>query len=525
MASVPTLIQHVVWSSNWQVDFGNDFRLVLPNATLFQNCLIFKFLYPTSVKWIRITDNMGNQWPLTPTMSVDDTTNNVRLAVYIMPAMPAGVQTLFVNFNAAIQGFNPAFQEWAGFALSNILDGTPQTTFNQPNPIAAAALTTSVANSAVFQIAQSTDSGTAASGFGNGFHIFNVPTGTFIQTDPQNAGYYCQYQIQATPGSVTPSANVVPAPGGAYGFAIIAFALKTADTGTLPSPVGTRVIGSFHLRIAGSGAPGNQNYAIQWPTFGNLLVGGATDPSSVIRLVGATGNVSGIWANVPDGGNASLIYKTNAINSTAEVLSVTLNDGAAHNYVQGVWWDFYQGGAFDVANNTGGGVTFGPGNSTPPAPIVPQIAEGVTVVYWGLNTGPPDAIESPANAYMASVFYSGENDLTDMDNGDMNAIYIFNSNTVQNWVLHNTATTTGYGFVAATFGGTLQPQAPFKYFANGAFQANSFVEGGLNTNQIVKMFANTQAQINSMVEVATPVSTKHFANGEVQSTQFLEFMY
>lgn len=475
---------------------------------------------------------MGNIWPYAPTLTITDTSNLVVFGLYIMPAMPAGIKIITVDFDASIQGFNPAFQEWAGIAAgtgsgNSIFDGTPTSNFNIPNPIASGSITTAVANSIVFQFAQSTDFGSDASGFHNGFQIYNANTGTFIQTDPQNAGYFSQQQIQTVAGAVNPSANVVPAPGGAYGFATHTFALKTDPTiGTL-GPVGTRVIGIHHLRLNGSGAV-TANYAVQWPTYGNLLVGGCSDPASTISITGVVGNVSGTWSVVNVGTNqaASLVYKDHSANSsTGEVLSVQLHDLAAHNYVQGCWYDVANGGNFDNSNFLTGSTTFGPGNSTPNVPITPGVNTGITIVQWGISSGPPDSVVNPANAILDSAFYTGYTDPSSMDNGDFFGHFVFANNAVQNWILHDTVSTTGFGATLATFNGPLPANDPIKFYANGAFQANAIVEGGLSTGQGPKLFANVTAQINNIVEVSSPATNKMYANGQLQTTQIIEFLY
>lgn len=528
-----TLVQHVQYATSGSVDNGNHFKTTIPNPTLFQNCWLFKVAYPSTTKWIRVTDNLGTVWPPQPTISVTDTTNGAVVGIYIMPAMPAGLTTIWTDFGPppganGIMNFSPAFMEWAGIDIVNVIDGTPTSTFNQANVIASGSVTTAVANSAVFQIAQATDFGPGNSGFSDNITIFDHQTGTFIQTDPQNTGYFCQYQIQATPGPVNPGANaefsVTP---GAYGFCTITFALKAnTSAGTLPSPIGTRVVGAFHMRFTGTGAAGNLSYAAQWPTFGNLLVAGCSDPFASIQIVGITGNVSGAWNVITTSGeDAQMLYKTNATNSTNEVLSITINDKSVHLYVQGIWWDIINGGAFDTSNITVGSTGFGPGNSTPVAPITPGVNTGITVVYWGLQSGPADLIVTPPGAFLGSGLYTGYTDTSTWDNGDTYAYYIFNTNATQNWVLHDTVTTAGFSWTGATFAGTLQPQAPTKFYGNGAMQANVFVEGSLSGSQITKIHANTTAEVNSMAEISGLTRTKVQANGQIQTPQFLEFRY
>lgn len=77
------------------------------------------------------------------------------------------------------------------------------------------------------------------------------------------------------------------------------------------------------------------------------------------------------------------------------------------------------------------------------------------------------------------------------------------------------------GTISLVQGSSIVIVPTFKFYANGAYQASSFVEGnsGLPINTILRMYANGEAQINSMSEGPT----QHlFANGIFQATQFIE---
>lgn len=449
--ATPTLIQHVVWVGNGNSETGNAFKFVLPNATLASNCLVLVLQYPSTATLNSITDNKSNTWSTTPAKSVTDAGNSMTEAVFVLAGATAGVTTITVTFSAAQNGVEAAFQEWYNIATSSPLDGSAAQ-LATTTAVSSGSFNTTVDGDLILHVVGCTDNGSAGlSGNLNGFTKVAKATGYTLSQVNLSDGYFSEYQVQATHGATNPSATVTVT-AGAFTFPSITIALKSASAGTSPSATAVRVFGMLHSRIIGTGAVGNQNYNWQFPTTGNTLVQTISDPVNSIKLVGVSGTSSGTWTAISStGGDSQACYKTSATASTDEMLTVTINDATNHQYMQGITYDIVNGGAFDTSVHHDDGASFGPGNSSASS-LTPGVSAGITVAVAGIATGPPDSISTPSGAVFVPVTYTGETDLSFMDNGDFHGIYVYSSNAAQSWVFHNTATSAGgYNMLLMSF--------------------------------------------------------------------------
>jgi hypothetical protein len=443
----PTLVQHVSWVGNGNSETGNAFVLRLPNPTGANNLLLLDLLYPSSVTSVSITDNATggtNTWPTTPTVTVTDSGNAMKDGVFILPGAFGGVTAITVTLNAAKNGFKPTFQEWYNVATTSPTDGSASA-LATTSSVSSGSFNTTTNGDLILHFAGCTDNGSGGlDGSIDGFSKVVKATGYTLSQVDLTDGYFSEYQIQSTAGATNPAATITVT-AGSFTFPSMTLALKAATAGTAPTAT-PRVFGMLHSRIIGTGATGNVSYPWQFPTHGNTLVSDFSDPEAAIALVSISGATSGSWTTVTTSGQeAQAAYKTSATASTDEMLTVTLNDAIDHVYIQGITYDIVGGGSFDQSVSTVGSTTFGPGNSTPAVSLTPGVTSGIVVAVFGLNTGPPDSVVTPSCATFLSVTYTGETDLSYMDNGDFHAICYYSSNAAQSWVFHNTASTSGFG--------------------------------------------------------------------------------
>lgn len=443
----PTLVQHVSWVGNGNSETGNAFVLRLPNATGANNLLVLELQYPSNVTTVTITDNATggtNTWPSTATVSVTDAGNAMTDGVFILPGAFGGVTAITVTLNAAKNGFKPEFQEWYNVATSSPADGHASQLATTTS-VSSGSFNTTTNGDLILHFAGCTDAGSGGlDGSIDGFSKVVKATGYTLAQVNLTDGYFSEYQIQSTAGATNPSATITVT-AGSFTFPSLTLALKAASAGTAPT-VTPRVFGMLHTRIIGTGAAGNVSYPWQFPTVGNTLVSDYSDPEAAIALVSISGTASGSWTTLTTSGQeAQAAYKTSATASTDEMLTVTLNDAIVHGYIQGITYDIIGGGSFDQDVTTVGSTNFGPGNSTPAVSLTPGVTSGIVVAVIGVNLGPPDSVVTPSCGKFLSVTYTGESDLSYMDNGDFHAICYYSSNAAQSWVFHNTANTAGFG--------------------------------------------------------------------------------
>lgn len=524
--ATPTLVQHVVWIGSGNGDTsGNAFILRLPNATLSNNCQVLCLQYPSTATLSSIAGNV-NSWSTTPVKSVTDSGNSMTQAVFVLAGATAGDTQITVTFSAAQQGFEAAFQEWNNIATTTPTDGSAAVVATVKTALASGSFNTTTDGDLILHFVGCTDNGSAGvSGHFNGITQFTKATGCTLSQVNLTDGYFSEYQIQATHGATNPSASCT-ATASLVSFPSITIALKSAAAGTAPSATATRVFGMLHSRIIGTGGTGNLAYNWQFPTTGNTLALTVSDPTNSIKLVSVSGTASGSWTAISSsGGDSQGCYKTSATASTDEMLTVTLNDATAHAYVQGVTYDIVNGGAFDQAVHHDDGTSFGPGNSSASS-LTPGVASGIVLAVAGIATGPPDSVVTPSGAVFLCTNYTGQSDLSFMDNGDFHAAFVYGSNAAQSWVFHNTATSAGgYDMLLISFAAATSAQAavawspstppgrrgPKRTFPRQAWPSVTIrnLTSNLSATQATSATLAKQAQLTrSATEASTPTLVK-----------------
>lgn len=456
--AVPGLVQHVQWRSNDSSEAlgGNAFKFTLPNNTLASNCLIMALTYPSAVTSVTITDNIGNTWPATPTVSVTDSGNSAIFAVFILLGATAGVNVITVTFNAVQFGVHAAFQEWYNIATASALDTSNSINVNDVSAnlgvggnrlyqLTGAPISPTTNGDLIMQFGRCTDQGGAEV---PGTVNFMLPLAPFSLVQADNVmGYFCQTWVQPLAAAINPVSQVhIPAPPSDWNAIVVA--LKSANAGTAPSSTAARIVGVSHFSI-----PTTPNvtstYNQQFPTMGTMQAFGISDPGGSTTLVTPLASANARGNIQPTG-----VVRTNATSNSQfgyivkgqpnpnEIFTLGATD-TPHGYYQGVAYDAVNLGNFDTDIDAALG-SFGPGNS-PAQSFTPGVSNGIAFNVTGQSTGPPDALVTPAAGFFISTFYTNETDLSKMDNGDFHAVLTFSSNAAQSWVYHNTAATSGAG--------------------------------------------------------------------------------
>jgi hypothetical protein len=404
--SIPTLIQHVTTSSNYDPsELGNNFRIHLADPALASNCVILGIRYPDAPgRTVTIADDRGNAWLTGPTVS----NNGIRSRIFYVTGVIAGTRDIIVTFDAKLSGFQAQISEFYNVAVNFALDGSSGSA-TSPNPaIAAGSLTTTVPGDLVYNYVTTNDFGATITSItaGAGF--------TLLSADRLRASA-AQYTVRTQAGAVNPAMTVASASGTMNSLAI---ALKGAAAGTPPAP-GIRVTHVYHGYWLGSPAK------LQFPSTGNLLVlatSFGTGNSNISSIASTPGNT---WTKVTlppvDTTDPQMLYAANAV--TGPNLEFAINASAA--FLQFVIYDVtgaatvpFDSAAKASGNNASNGPILG-------APQISSTGRGLIIATLPMGHGPPVNCTT-AGCLFDGVTYPGEADGSTFESSDGYA-HLYNS--------------------------------------------------------------------------------------------------
>jgi trimeric autotransporter adhesin len=460
--ATPTPVQRVGWLSNQSAESGAAFILPLPNPTGASNCLLLWFQVSTTGSGtIAVTDAAGNTWPSSPSYSVTDSGNAMKLCLYILPgaaAITASGMTppwIKVSFGSGgttkVYGFQPQFAEFYNVATSSPVDGTPTHTLQAPaknGTVQAGSVTTTVNGDLVLQFCTITDNGeNGLSGAFDGLSVITPDSSgnfTLLLADIAN-GTACQYYVQPTAGAINPGFSGTWT-ASATSWPTITVALKAASAGTAPSATAARMAGVqwFYLKQGTSPTP----YKVQFPTFGSAFAANCSIQNNAVDWTATSGSVSGSWTmcSLPSG-SAQAGYKVGTAGSN-EILTITSTIPAGDSLI-GVVVDWMNVSAFDNVfyNNSGSGSA----GTTPPTVVTPGVSNGVWFSVMALLTGPPNAMVSPSGGIYMCPNYTGQTDASVMTDGDCWGWGSFSSTSTFDVEYNDTQASGGYNGVVMTF--------------------------------------------------------------------------
>jgi len=414
-AATPMLVQHATWGVNGgsSETGGNTFRFSLPNASLSGNCLVFALNYHYSAtRKITITDNKGNSWPSTPSVSVTDSGNVETTSLWVLPNATTGTQVITVVFDASILGVQGELSELYNIAVSAPVDGTTSNNGSTSPTITAGSFTPGNNNAnggnLIYNFSASINS--------NGLGPSAVPTGmtagsgfTLLATD-YNLAVQVQTNLQTTSAAINPTITVSGIDGNTFNSVALALKIDTTK-GTIPGS-GIRIVHEAVVRedTAGETSP----YTFGFPSSGNLLVGMLDVTAQGNAWSATSDSKSNTWKQVATSANnvGQATYAANATTDPTLMITVTWVGITAN-----AEWHFYDitGAAtspFDKEADMSANTTIGTITGAPS--ITPSTANGLVLDTLTLGIGPADSISTPGGIF-DNVPYTGE-----LDNGTVN---------------------------------------------------------------------------------------------------------
>jgi len=461
----PTLIQRWAWNSSGDPETGGPFFLPIQNATLANNCLILAFqVSTTGTGTIKVSDNAGNTWPTSANYTVTDSGNGVKFCIFILPNAAAGVTIIEVGFGSSgttkVNGFLPAFQEWANIATSSPVDKESSTLVSPSigGTIQSGSITTTAAGDLILQFITITDNGiNGMSGAFDGLtNLTPDSSGHFTLFQAKiDDGYACQYYVQPAAGAINPGFSGTWT-ASASSWPSITIALFAASAGTLPSATAPRIIGGQWYRLSQADSP--TPYVVQSPLLGTAGAINCSIQNSLFDWSATSGSSTGSWGQIVAGSAYPTgAHITGATPAPTDLLTLTgtLSTGLT---AFGICLDMVNVSSFDTYSaQTGGSFPAGP---TPANTITPGVSQGIAFSVMGLGTGPPSGIVTPSGAVFLSPTYTGQTDGSYMSSGDCWGAYYFSTNAMQSWVYTDTQASGNTDALVMTFAGSAPPAGP-----------------------------------------------------------------
>lgn len=453
--SIPTLIQHVASSTNPQPpNPGNNYRFTLPNAVGAGNALILGMSYSQSgTRTILITDDNGNPWPSTPAVA-SPTGAAFASAIYVLPNANAGVTTITVTFDTAINTFQYTISEFYNVATVSPVNGTSASGSTVSPSLATGTLTPGNNNADGGNLIWSYFLVNGGASFSNQAGLFTPGPGfTLLDADiawgAQGIPHASEYYVQATAAAVNPSMTVTM-DGGNDAFNGVAVALRASLAGTAPPP-GIRIVRILHNTTENPGSSWN----LQFPSVGNLLVAATANGSNLTDVTSITDTTGNSWSKQEPSSDEPQIWVV-ADATPNPNLRLSLNVSGTSPTISMLLYDITGAASSPVGNAAGTPSTNdASGAEIAGAPSIIPAEPGLTLAVIGLGTGPSSGLStgSPPGAIFDFVYYTGETDFDTMDNGDGQA-HVFNADTSAqgwNWVVANGNHDTIYAATAVTF--------------------------------------------------------------------------
>lgn len=434
---VDQIVGHTMSQTNGNGESGNAFKCPTPNPTLAGNCLVLCISYAFSAgRTVSVTDDKGSSWPAA-SVTRNNNAGDLTAKLFVLPSVAAGITTITVTFDAALQGFLYNITELWGIAASTPVDVSTSAQPNTPT-VAAGSITTTQANDLIFT--WGTMGGWGVNYVGalpSGFRAMVGHRLLSCDMSVSDSGYglgcFAMIGTQASIGGVNPTCYMKTA--ATESINTLAVALKTDMTqGSQAS--GIRVVGIQKTRMQnGTAIPK------AFPCWGNLqlLVSSETNSQSTVTAI--KDNVNGSWTLITTSG-PQIFYIANARGSSSNYVSVT---SSASNFLHGVFYDIVGAAIapYDTSIDASGGSVTGPANISDAPDITPTTYNGLILASLNLFTGPPDTASLPSGLTYDCAYYTGMTDLSTMDTGDGYAHYYNGASLAQaafRW--HLTAVTT-----------------------------------------------------------------------------------
>jgi hypothetical protein len=392
---------------------GNPYYLHLPNLTGAGNCLILGLSCPFSGgRTITISDDKSNHWTLAGTVN----NGAIPSAVYIALNVAPGTDQVTVQFDSPLYGCQFVLSEFYNVASIAAIETAATNRLSMAPAVNSGSLTPISSGDLIYNYGYDQANSFLQPGVTLPVNSIAAGPGFSLLSADVILGSFAQYMVQASAGTLTPSANV---PGGSDGFNSIAIALKSAPRGTPPG-TGIRIVHVQHEMVT-------KTTPIIFPSTGSLLLIATTRPESNIDYSAVSSTPANNWTKIdeslvpPGAGPPQVWYATNANPSLNEAISV---NGVPGPYgTTFVIYDVANAGGFDVGAGRPASylTTSSPTQSFSGfSPITPS-APGELIFAFLQNSFGPNIAVSPG--IMDTVLYGGQIDPDLMDNADGYAHY------------------------------------------------------------------------------------------------------
>ena len=398
VTGVPTLIQHVTTSSNYDpTELGNNFRVHLADPALANNCIILGIRYPDAPgRTVTITDDRGNAWLSGPTVSIF----GIRSRIFYVTGVVAGTRDITVTFDKALSGFQAQISEFYNVAVNFAVDGGSGTATSANPAITAGNVTTTMPGDLIYNYVTTNDFGAPITAITAG------PGFTLLSAD-RLRGSAAQYAVQSDPGVINPAMTVTSLRGSMNSLTI---ALKAATAGTAPAP-GIRVVHVYHGYWLGNPAK------LQFPSTGNLLVLATSFGTGNSNISSIASTPSNTWTKVTlapvSATDPQMLYAANATTGPDLEFAIT----ASLKFVQFVMYDVtgaspvpFDGAAKATGNDLANESIFG-------APQISSTGPGLIIATLPMGHGPPVNCTA-SGCLFDGVTYPGEPDGSTFESSD-----------------------------------------------------------------------------------------------------------
>ncbi len=375
-----------------------------------------------------ITDNNGNIWPSTPTVSADAGVGGNVTSIFVLPNANSGQTSITVSFESAVIPFNYVVSEYRNIDTVSPVNGTTSAANLTGASLATGSFTpgNNDANGGnliwnYYALATLASSNPTSWVSGSGFALLDAD---IAWTTNRGFPHASQSSVQTMAADINPSITATGDSVDAYNC--VAVALQVASAGTA-APAGIHVDKIIHQTNNSPPA----SWVLQEPATGNLRVLTVTTPG----WTNVTDNEGGTWTGITTE-PAQIWYSSNK--SPNPNLTITITIGSGEALTTSIRFFDISGAAaspfdvsavldpIDVSNQT-------TVNNAPS--ITPTTANGLVIAVLQIGNGPGLGFNTgaPAGAIFDLVTYTEETDDDLMENADGNA-HVYNTNTsTENW--------------------------------------------------------------------------------------------
>jgi len=418
---------------------GTDFKFSLPNPCQQHNCLELTMIYQSGIAAPTITDNLGNTWPSTPTVSADGGAGGNVLEKRILKNINAGQGIFHVVFvSPGAFPFQYTITEWCNVDTVSPVNGTASAASITGPSLATGSFTPPANNdanggnliSASFGLNQGT-SGFGVTSWVTGGSFALLASDNWngaVQTLPQAS----EYLVQAAQAAINPGMTSTGSNTDLYNA--VAVALKVASAGSPKPAAGSGKIWIdrvYHFSTLGSSIP----LVVKAPLTGNLHLIDSPVGNGWTPVVDSG---SGSWIKRGGSGSSAIWESANRAADPNFTLTITLNNPSGQSFrifdVSNAAVSPFEVFASAVSGTLPAGTTIL--NDMPDiTPLTTPAVANLVFLSGVMGIGPATGFNTgaPAGAIFDLCTYPEELDGSSMENADICAHFLNTNTTLITW--------------------------------------------------------------------------------------------